>query len=255
MASRFRFSAALMAGSLALAVCFAVPVAAQADGACEQVVLDSAGVLGDSAAVIEAASKADELGTVRVVVVAETTSGLFDDLVERSARCAWVDADGTYLPDHLVIAVSIADKATQIVYGSQWETSLADAEPVIVDRVINPQFATGNFSGGLVSGLEQLTAIRLEADTTEPLPATTQVSPSTTSLEVPSTNALEVEASPEPEEAVVVAADGESGARLLEGDSGSIGWLVPAIMVALLVATAVAVVVLRRAQSPKRADQ
>lgn len=241
--------------SLSLVGLLVGAASAQNDASCDQVVVDGAAVLGDGAAVAEAANAADQLGTVRVLILGETPSGLLDALGERAAVCAWVGADGVYLPDHLVIAVSVGDRATQIVYGAEWQGSLDGTEDVIVDRVINPQFAAGNFSGGLVSGLEQIASIRSAADPEEPEPDS-DAAPSTSSKSATPPTSLAGVAEPTSESDVAVApnVDGTTGARLISDSSQGPGWLVPLVMVGLLIATAVPVVIVRRGQRTERPE-
>ena len=132
---------------------------------CDVVLTDSGESLGDATPVVVEAAALEEFGTVKIRVFDQTPNGDLDAaLAELAGSCGWLDVDGNFLPDVLVFGVSLGDRATRVLYGSEWAPALDDSASVIIDRVVNSQFAEGNFQGGLIGGVQQFASLRADAE-------------------------------------------------------------------------------------------
>ncbi len=132
---------------------------------CDFVLTDQGDSLGDATRIVVAAEKLEQFGEVRIRVFDQTASGSLDDeLASMAVECGWLDDGGDYNANFLVFGVSIGDRATRVLYGSEWGPALDDSASVIIDRVVNAQFAQENYQGGLIGGVEQFASLRADAD-------------------------------------------------------------------------------------------
>lgn len=132
---------------------------------CGFLLTDQGDVLGDATPIVVAAEPLEQFGTVRIRVFDQTAAGSLDDaLAEIADGCGWTDPTGEYQPDLFVFGVSVGDRATRVLYGSDWAPTLDDSASVIIDRVVNSQFANGNYQGGIIDGLGQFTSLRSDGE-------------------------------------------------------------------------------------------
>lgn len=132
---------------------------------CDFVLTDQGETLGDATPIVVAAEDLERFGDVRIRIFDQTPTGSLDEaLSDRANACDWLDPEGNYRADFFLFGVSVEDRATRVLYGADWAPALDDSASVIIDRIINAQFAEGNYTGGVLGGIEQFASLRAEAD-------------------------------------------------------------------------------------------
>lgn len=144
----------------AFALIWLDPLDAMAQGPCDQLVVDDANVFGNRTGDVEAAAR--DLVTsgadvrVRTIPTYGTSGNLdrYEDMVERQCP-SWTDSSGARKNNLVVIMVAVQDRQTGLYYGSQWDQALDGHWTRIQTDIMNPRFAQGDFSGGVIAGLTE----------------------------------------------------------------------------------------------------
>lgn len=153
----------------------------QAQGTCDQPVIDGASVFGDQLAQVEAAaaelSQRDAQVRVRTVASYAPASSLDDYARQLEQSCAtWRTADGKRQPNLVVLLLARTERRTGVYYGAQWKGALDSRWTGIQNEAINPRFKSGDFAGGFVAGLQALGEAQ-QATATRPAGSTSAVAP------------------------------------------------------------------------------
>lgn len=165
-------AAALAAGIASLTS--APSALAGLDVACEAVVQDAPNLIDDTrvaAAVARVAASTDS--AIRVIVTDIDPGDPDDWFAEQVTHCpAWQQSGDpeALAPRMLAIVVHPEVRTTSIKYGAEFKPRLDPVESNIQTSKINPKFADGDFTGGVLAGL---TAIENRLTSEPPTPATT----------------------------------------------------------------------------------
>lgn len=165
-----------------------------ASGQCGQQVYDGAGVLGaGTARVQDAVNKLSSETGAEVYVFTVDSMGSAPSLKEYVIKLietcpAWQASDGRTKLNLIVVANSVSNRKTAIIYGDQWKPSLDPAVERIQVNNINPRFKAGDKAGGFVAGLTEINRLTMAQlhppvqSAPAPLPAATPAAdqPSTT---------------------------------------------------------------------------
>lgn len=125
---------------------------------CKALVLDP-GHHVDLAKVTRAATKVqDQAADIRVRVYDSVPDGNLDAYVRGlTHRCGtWQDAAGGVKNNLVVLAVDIGDRRTGLYYGDTYRSILDKKWTGIQADAMNPRFEAGDYTGGLVAGLAQI---------------------------------------------------------------------------------------------------
>lgn len=155
---------------------FAPIQTASAQGSCDDIVVDEAGVFG--AGIDQVATEAQKLvnlgADVRVRSVKTFGSaGNLDNYVDQIQKeCnSWQATDGGYKNNLVVLIVAVDDRKTGLYYGSQWKRTLEPNWIRIQADKMNPRFRDGDFAGGFAAGLQEIQRlIDLEIHPPSPVP-------------------------------------------------------------------------------------
>jgi len=150
-----------------LAVCLLLalnPFTAIAQGPGEQLVVDNANVLGNRTGEVEAAANrlVSSGADVRVWVIQTYGDAGNLDRYEASLELqypSWTDSTGNRKNNLIALLVAVSEQQTGLYYGSQWESALGSRWTQIQTNTLNPRFAQGDFAGGLIAGLDEITRL------------------------------------------------------------------------------------------------
>lgn len=124
-------------------------------------VLDQANLFGNQKALVEeAATKLANLGADVRVRTINTYSpfanlDLYEEQLEKQSP-SWLGPGGERKNNLIVIIISLGERKTGLYYGSQWENVLGSKWVTIQTEIMNPRFASGDYAGGVVKGLEEI---------------------------------------------------------------------------------------------------
>lgn len=134
---------------------------AEAQGSCDDLVVDEARVLGNK--VEEVTAEGKELANLGADVRIRTiktfgSAGNLDNFVgEMQKNCkSWQAADGGRKNNLIVLIVATTDRKTGLYWGSQWQSALGPHWVGIQTDKMNPRFRDGDFAGGISSGLKSV---------------------------------------------------------------------------------------------------
>ncbi len=144
-----------------LATILVIPFAANAQGTCDQVVVDDAGVFGSGASAVSAAANQLISSGADVRVRTIPTFGNAGNLdryeSQLEQQCpSWTDASGNRKNNLVVILVALQERQTGLYYGSHWDNALGGHWTQIQTNIMNPRFAQGDFAGGVTAGLQEV---------------------------------------------------------------------------------------------------
>ena len=121
---------------------------------CDQIVVDRQNLLNDEIVERAAQPLIDFGANPRVVTIdSDEGSDLRGTVIELARQCpTWVNIDGGAASRTVILAVDIPGRRTEILFGVEYDDELADFETIMSDDM-NPRFADGNFTDGMVDGL------------------------------------------------------------------------------------------------------
>ncbi len=131
---------------------FAVPAAAQDNVSCESVWTDRGDVDVDAirAAISDLPPEADWV----VRAYDDTSSDGIDIVLDDLIAACFADGPSGRQADLVVIAVSVGERETRIVWGGLWDVELSNGAQAVSDGPMADQFRNGDFTAGLVAGLD-----------------------------------------------------------------------------------------------------
>lgn len=135
---------------------------AGAQGACDPIA-DTTGEL-DIDSIRTAAQPLEDRGaTVIARSYSDVPNGDIDAALDDLIAQCFADGPGGRRANLIVVAVSVGDRQTSLLYGDDWRT-LDSFEAEIQDNDMNPRFADGDVTGGLVAGLNEIELVINEVD-------------------------------------------------------------------------------------------
>ena len=130
------------------------------DMPCDQLIVDKAGVLGNTSEIEKAAESLTKIGaTVRVRTVPTWIGhGSLDHYeAELERACpSWQTPGGGTRNSLIVIMIAVQDRETGLYSGDQWRHVVRPHWDNIQSRFMNPRFRDGDYAGGFVAGLLEL---------------------------------------------------------------------------------------------------
>lgn len=151
------------------------PHSAQAQNSCDVLVLDEAGVFGSKFEQVQTeAQKLVNTGAdvrIRTIKTFGSAGNLdnYEKQVER--ECAsWRAQDGGRKNNLVVIMAATNDRKTGMYYGGEWKATLDPQWTRIQTGLMNPRFRDGDFAGGFISGIHEVTRL-LDLKVNPPTPA------------------------------------------------------------------------------------
>lgn len=164
--------ALLAAAGVFLAFPVGGATATPATRTCDRVVVDHAQVLDDDTVRAAARKVEGQAVDVRVVSYRHVPGGNLDKYVNREeARCdSWQGQDGGWKNNLVVLAVSVEDRASGLYYADSFENELGRHWRWIQAERMNPRFARGDYTRGMVAGLTQVARL-VDPYATERAPA------------------------------------------------------------------------------------
>lgn len=156
--------------ALVMALPVAAVTAAPRAATCGRLVIDHADVLDDKAVRAAARKLEAQAADVRVVTYRRVPRGNLDKYmnVEQSRCDSWQGGNGRWKNNLVVFAVSVGDRTTGLYYAETFESDLGRQWPRIQARRMNPRFARGDYTGGMVAGLTEVARV-VDASYTEPV--------------------------------------------------------------------------------------
>jgi uncharacterized membrane protein YgcG len=131
---------------------------------CDDVVVDQAGVFKEKLQQVKDA--ANKLATqvaadVRVRTFTSVPGANLDayQKILESKCSSWRAQDGGRKNNLIVVSVSVNDRKTGLYYGSQWTRVLDSNWNRIQADFMNPKFRDGDFGGGTVAGINEVTRV------------------------------------------------------------------------------------------------
>jgi uncharacterized membrane protein YgcG len=139
---------------------------------CDLVVIDHADVLDDPVVRRAARKVQAQAADVRVVAYDEVPGGNLDKhMTTEKNRCAsWQGARSRWKNNLVVVAVSVGDRRSGIYYAKTFGADLDSRWRRIQANRMNPRFARGDYTGGMVAALTDI-AKALDPNVSQPLPA------------------------------------------------------------------------------------
>lgn len=134
-----------------------------AQAPCEQIVVDTAGVLRDIPAVEAAARELEAHGAVVRVRVApdHSPSPNLDQHIDavRAGVCqSWTGGDGEIRRNMIVLYVTM-NRQLGLYFGDQWDSELERSWPSIAGQTMKPLLQAGRLDQALVAALNRITTI------------------------------------------------------------------------------------------------
>lgn len=150
---------------------------ASAQGSCDDIVVDEAGVFGSKIdQVTTEAQKLVNLGAdprIRTIKTFGSAGNLDNYVGQIQKNCkSWQATDGGRKNNLVVLIIAVNDRKTGLYYGSQWERVLGPNWTRIQTDKMNPRFRDGDFAGGFIAGLQEVQRlVDLEVHPPTPAPA------------------------------------------------------------------------------------
>lgn len=142
----------------------------QQDMPCDQLIVDKAGVLGNTAEIETAAQSLVRIGaTVRVrAIPTYGSSGSLDhyEAALEKACPSWQTPDGGTRNSLIVLVMAVQDRETGLYSGDQWRHVVRSNWDNIQSRYMNPRFRDGDFAGGFAAGLKELARLVEQSELT-----------------------------------------------------------------------------------------
>ena len=134
---------------------------------CTAVVSDAAGIL-DADRVLDAATSVD--ARVLVLTFDAVPGGDFDAAVASVRRqCPeWQDGPADWAADMVVLAVAPVERDSGVYYGSGLDETLGGGQWELAVDAMNARFGNGDWTGGMVAGLEEVRELGGTDDTGTP---------------------------------------------------------------------------------------
>lgn len=125
------------------------------------IVVDQANLFGSQKTIVEeSATRLINLGADVRVRTINTYSpfanlDLYEEQLERESP-SWLGQGGERKNNLIVLIIALGERKTGLYYGSQWEGVLGDKWLRVQTEIMNPRFASGDYAGGVVKGLEEI---------------------------------------------------------------------------------------------------
>lgn len=138
---------------------------------CDDFVIDEAGIFGREMARVEsAARKLQNIGAEPRIRTFNSGRNL--DIIQKQLEnncLSWQSADGGRKNNLIVLMISVKDRQFGFYAGEQWRNALEAQYIRIENDFMVPRFRDGDFAGGFIAGIDQMTKI-IEAKVNSPAP-------------------------------------------------------------------------------------